>query len=88
MTEVSGVITCTRPVKVILVPPGPLNKLSVKLSSDCIWDIGIDQSTSCTGICLQSTDGRFQILFDVYRDTAMLKKDFYKDLFNFLLQCF
>ncbi len=84
MTEVSGVITCTRPVKVIFVPPGPLNKLSVKLSSDCIWDIGIDQSTSCTGICLQSTDGRFQILFDVCRDTAMLKKDFYKDLFNFL----
>lgn len=84
MTEVSGVITCTSPERVIPVSQSPLNKLSIRLNTNCTWDIGIDQSTRCTGICVQSTDGRFQILFDAHRDGAMLGKDFYKDLFNFL----
>lgn len=84
MTEAAGVITCTNPKKAILLPPGSLNKMSIKLDHKRVWDIGIDQSTSCTGICVQSTDNRFQLLFDVYRDKAMLKKDFYKDLFNLL----
>lgn len=70
---------------VVSIPLSSIKGFSIGLLDGYQWDIGIDQSTTCTGFCIQSSNREYQILLDVYRDRALQKNVFYQDLF-FLLK--
>lgn len=81
MNTATGIITCNslqREKRIPFMSPGDLK---IVLPEDRVWCLGIDQSTSCTGLCIQDIEKDFQILIDVRRDTALQKRDFYRDLF-------
>lgn len=56
---------------------------SIKLPTDREYELGIDQSTSCTGVYLQDTKEDISILVDVVH-TEATKKDYVRELFRFL----
>lgn len=60
----------------------PIQKLELHLKPDRIWDFGIDQSSSCTGMCIQTKERDFQILLDLQRDKCIPKEVFYSELFQ------
>lgn len=85
MNTATGIITSRVLGRVIRVPFTSPEMLNINLMPDRKWCIGIDQSTSCTGLCVQDCQRDIQILIDVRRDKAMQKTVFYRDLF-FLLK--
>lgn len=50
------------------------------LGSDRTWIIGIDQSTSCTGLCLRDFNNEFLILLDVKNSNPVDKVTYFRDL--------
>lgn len=60
------------------------NGVSIKLKDDVEWELGIDQSTSCTGICLHSSDDSIRILLDIKRDKNAPKSEYFRELKYFL----
>ena len=67
------------------LPARPVEQFELNLTDDDVWLIGIDQSTSNTGIALMSTNAKFIILLDLHRDKKLEKRVFYRD-FYFLLK--
>lgn len=57
-----------------------IDSFSLGLTKDTTWKIGIDQSTSCTGIAFKSDDGKFVVLLDVHRDRSEDRLVFYRSL--------
>lgn len=84
MNSITGVVTVRSLNRVINVNPQSIQNFSMKLRSDRVWRIGIDQSTTCCGICVQDRSKDFQILFDIKRDKNLEKRVYYSDLKNFL----
>ena len=58
------------------VPPTPSDLFSVILPRDKTYDIGLDQSSSCTGIAIRSVDGDLEMIVDV-RNNSFNKNTFY-----------
>lgn len=79
-TTIQGVIAMPGSGKYQIIMPEAANSFKLKLASNTDWYLGIDQSTSCTGLALESSNGKFVILLDVIRDKRMMKEDFFKDL--------
>lgn len=88
MNKITGVITNSETFKKVDIPLMAVCRFDLKLKDDREWDVGIDQSTSCTGICLQDTKKEFQVLLDVKRDKALSKNEYYNDLFYLLKRLF
>ena len=88
MAYVSGVIHCNSvgenkgPIKIKIMPK-PHSELDIKLLPELVYDIAVDQSTSCTGIAIFSTDDNVKVLLEVARDTGT-RDTFYRDLKSFL----
>jgi hypothetical protein len=61
------------------VPPTPSDLFSVILPRDKTYDIGLDQSSSCTGIAIRSVDGDLEMIVDV-RNNSFNKNTFYREL--------
>ena len=61
------------------VPPTPNDLFSVILPRDKTYDIGLDQSSSCTGIAIRSIDGDLEMIVDV-RNNSFNKNTFYREL--------
>lgn len=66
--------------KTICIRPASIESFRLSLTRDTSWKIGIDQSTSCTGIALKSTDNKFVILLDVHNDYRIDKQGYYRGL--------
>lgn len=79
-TTIQGVIIKPGTGKSMIVRPQPVSEFKLTLINSTHWYIGIDQSTSCTGITFKAADKSFLILLDVIRDKHMQKEDFFKDL--------
>ncbi len=88
MNSVTGIITKYRPDHQTGVARPilhiPIQKLELCLKHNYIWDFGIDQSTTCTGVCIQSVGKEFQILLDLKRDKNLPKEVFYAEMFQFM----
>ena len=67
----------------MMVIPKPHYEFSLTLMKNKEYDVALDQSTSCTGIAIFSTDNDVKILLEVARDTGE-KETFYRDLKHIL----
>lgn len=83
MNTVTGIVTLPKRNKYVMLPGQYIDSFELDLAGG-EWNLGIDQSTSCTGLCLERTDGFFRVLLDVSRDKALETKRFYRDLFKIL----
>lgn len=83
MNEIAGCVAFNDRNKYAVLPIQPLTSFNLDLCGG-EWDVGIDQSTSCTGICLERTDKSINVLLDVKRDQSMEVRMFYRDLFKLL----
>lgn len=83
MNVVSGVIAMPLANKAIKISQRTVDSFELNLTDDT-WMIGIDQSTTNSGIALMSSNSQFVILLDLHRDKNLEKKIFYKDFFNLL----
>lgn len=83
MNTIAGIVTLPKHTKYMMLSEQCLNSFELDLGGG-VWNLGIDQSTSCTGLCLEREDGYFRVLLDVSRDKAIETKIFYKDLFRLL----
>lgn len=79
-TCVQGVVIQPGTGRDLILQPCRVGEFGLTLRHGIPWYLGIDQSTSCTGICLKSADRKFLILLDVIRDKSMMREDFYRDL--------
>lgn len=61
------------------VPPTPNDLFSVVLPRNKVYDVGLDQSSSCTGIAIISTDNDLEMIVDV-RNNSFNKDTFYREL--------
>lgn len=84
MVEVTGILTNETAGLHKIIPRQAFNTYQISLSAKQQWDIGIDQSTSCTGICIQSIDKAYRVLLDVHRGACVEKREFYRMLQKFL----
>ena len=57
-----------------------LTEFDIALDKNFEWCIGIDQSTSCTGLTLYPVEGPYFILLDVYRDKCLDSFHYYVEL--------
>lgn len=79
MALVSAVVSYKSKNLVQILPPDKDYAFGIKLASNKIYDIGLDQSSSCTGIAISSTDDDLNILVDV-RNDSFDKNTFYREL--------
>lgn len=68
----------------IMIPEMPLSQAQINLDKNDVWDIGIDQSTSCTGITVMNVNETIGGIFDLHRDKALEDRVFYHELKQFL----
>ena len=66
MATIAGCIVVNGSVK--FIRPQPHNNFQLKLSDKKSYMVGIDQSSSCTGLAFVSTDYEVCVLLDVRRD--------------------
>lgn len=66
-----------------IITPLYSSEFQLSLNSKLTYDIGLDQSSSCTGIFIKSVDSRIRIIIDVKRDTGD-PYTFYRELKGFL----
>ncbi len=66
--------------KEIAFDPVPVSKFSLALPNKYHWRIGVDQSTSCTGICCMDTEGTWLVMLDLHRDQNLNRHEFTRDL--------
>lgn len=83
MNVLTGIITKSNG-KYKLIERQPIRLMELVLRKDKAWNIGIDQSSSCTGLCFQSTDKDWQILLDLHRDRNLPDSVFYAELSKFV----
>lgn len=69
----------------ILLPVKSIVSTKINLDKNKTWNVGIDQSSSCTGITVISTDNELIGLFDLYRDKNLDSAQFYRELKFFLM---
>lgn len=84
MNTIIGVIGVPVQGKYALVNVQPVESFQLRLDESKQWYLGIDQSSSCTGICLLSSDASYVILLDVKRDKNLPKEVFYSELHQLL----
>lgn len=82
--RVYGVILFLKRSQVIFVRDEPVDQVNLRLNPECKWQLGIDQSTSCTGIALRDLEGQFLILLDIKRDRALAREEYFRELHFFL----
>lgn len=63
----------------VCIPHVHTSLFNLKLIHDLTYDIGIDQSSSCTGIAIRSIDKDINILIDIRRDCGD-KESFYREV--------
>lgn len=87
-TTVQGVIIKPGPNKdsFQVIKPELCKNFNLILKKDIPWYIGLDQSTSCTGVALKAADRSFVILLDVIRDTVAPKEEYFRDLHKLLIR--
>lgn len=79
-TVLKGVLAKPGTDKYILIPARPCKSFNVTLTHGVPWYMGIDQSTSCTGIALMDGHSEFVMLLDVIRDKNAPIDEYYRDL--------
>lgn len=84
MNTIIGVIGLPNKGKSVSINLQPIETFQLNLDVTKDWYLGIDQSSSCTGICLLSTDLTYVILLDVRRDKNLPKEVFYGELCQLL----
>lgn len=85
-TVVQGVITKPGTGKSVIIRPEPASEFNLTLTYNTHWYLGIDQSTSCTGLTIKAADDSFLILLDVKRDKNSPKDDFFRDLRRIIMR--
>lgn len=65
--------------KTVMIEPCYYEDLNIILKKDRTYMVGIDQSTSCTGIYIRESAGLIDLVLDVKRD-GMEKETFYREL--------
>lgn len=88
MNKVCGIVGKPLSKQRMMIPFSPLSTFDLELLSDKSWRVGIDQSTSCTGVAAISSDGEYVVLIDIRRDKTLSKEIFYKELHYFLKRFF
>lgn len=88
MNYVSGVIGCPKLNRAVDIPTEALSTFNLVLDEKKEWLVGLDQSTSCTGIALLAKDLDYVILLDVKRDKRMQKEVYYRELKYLLRRLF
>lgn len=83
MNVISGVIGLPKRNRELPIDRCSVDSFNLKLTNDT-WMIGIDQSTTNSGIALISAKLDFVILLDLHRDKNLEKKIFYRDFFYLL----
>lgn len=66
-----------------IITPIYSTEFHLKLNRNFVYDIGIDQSSTCTGIFIKSVDDTVRIIIDVRRDTGDAYT-FYRELKYFI----
>ena len=79
-TTIQGVVALPGTGKYIIIRPQSVKEFSLTLDPKTHWYLGIDQSTSCTGLTFKAANNKFVVLIDVIRDKYMQKDDYFKDL--------
>lgn len=85
-TVLKGVLIQPGTGKDIEIPARPCKEFNLTLRHGIPWYLGIDQSTSCTGIALMDGRGYFVLLLDVIRDKNAPIDEYYKDLRRLLVR--
>lgn len=83
MNFISGVMCAPGTGSVVEIPITPTEDFRLKLFEGT-WRLGIDQSTSCTGMCIQRSDKKYLALLDVKRDKSLEPRMYYVDLYRIL----
>ena len=68
----------------IMIPEVALGAAQINLDEKEVWDIGIDQSTSCTGLTIMNAEETVAGTFDLHRDRSLDDRVFYRELKQFL----
>lgn len=79
MAVVSGVAYIKNVNKLVIIDPRSVQNLNITLPKSMVYRISFDQSSSCTGIFIKSTNGDFYMMVEVKRDSDD-KILFYRDL--------
>lgn len=79
MARISGLIDYTAKKFRKMILPEPHYNFSLILPENLVYDVALDQSSSCTGIAIFSTDNQLKILLELARDTGN-KETFYRDV--------
>ena len=79
-TQIQGIMCMPGTGKYQIIMPDHARDFTLRLKDGVSWKLGIDQSTSCTGLALKSSDQKYLVLLDVIRDKNMLKEDYFRDL--------
>lgn len=90
MNKIAGIITKDVPgykSMAKIVPVMSVANFNLGLLKDRQWAIGIDQSTSCTGLCFRDLSGEYRIILDLYHDQQVSKVKYFRDLFYLLKRC-
>lgn len=83
-THLQGVVIKPGTGKSVLIPATPIKDFKLTLAKNVSWYMGIDQSTSCTGICFKAANNSFLVLLDVIRDKNIPKETYGQDLYHLL----
>lgn len=84
MNTVMGVVGIPQTRKCVMIELQSLRSFNLVLRKDKEWFVGIDQSSSCTGISLIAADYSYIILLDLKRDRNLLREVFYDEMYNFI----
>lgn len=84
MHKVTGMIAFREQDRQLPILKQNLDEFKLKLDKSVKWRIGMDQSTSCTGMALRDEEGKYTILLDVERDKKYDARDFEQELFRFV----
>lgn len=83
MALLSGIITYNKAQKYTVIHREQVKDFNIRLPKDMEYEIGIDQSTSCTGIYLQDTKDTINILLELEFANPD-KKSYFRELFLLL----
>lgn len=68
----------------LLVHKDDIESFELKLNPNKVYDVGIDQSHTCTGVCIRPLDKSFLIVIEVLNVNAY--KDLYRTQLKYLLE--
>lgn len=87
MAVISGMAYYKKTDKSMFIDPVPVYKCNIKLPENFKYLVGIDQSSSCTGLFICNKEMTFFSLLEIKNDTGN-KEFFYRDLKNLLFSLF